>query len=37
MIRDIKKNAKLIDDFIKKYLNNQKYSNLVPVMKYGTL
>ena len=36
-IKDIKKNAKVIDNFLKKYLENQKYSNLIPAMKYGTL
>tara|TARA_A100001015_G_scaffold209528_1_gene234595 strand:+ start:758 stop:1630 length:873 start_codon:yes stop_codon:yes gene_type:complete len=37
MIKEIKKNSILIDKFIKRYLRNQKYSNLIPVMKYGTL
>ena len=37
MLKNIKQNAKLVDTFIKKYLNTQKYSELVPVMKYGTL
>ena len=36
-IKDIKKNAKVIDNFLKKYFENQKYSNLIPAMKYGTL
>ena len=37
MLKNIKQNAKIIDTFIKKYFNTQKYSELVPVMKYGTL
>ena len=37
MLRNIKQNAKIVDIFIKKYFNTQKYSELVPVMKYGTL
>jgi len=37
MSKDIKKNAKLIDVFLKKYFKNQKYSGLVLPMKYGTL
>ena len=37
MLKNIKQNAKLVDTFIKKYFNTQKYSELVPVMKYGTL
>ena len=37
MYKDIQKNAKLIDKFLSKYLRKQKYSNLIPVMKYGTL
>ena len=37
MIKEIKKNSVLIDKFLKRYLRNQKYSNLIPVMKYGTL
>ncbi len=37
MIKEIKKNSILIDKFIKRYLRSQKYSNLIPVMKYGTL
>ena len=37
MSKDIKKNAKAIDIFLKKYFKNQKYSSLVPVMRYGTL
>ena len=37
MKKEIKKNAKIVDIFLKKYFKNQKYSNLIPVMKYGTL
>ena len=37
MLKNIKQNAKKIDKFIVSYLNKQNYSNLVPVMKYGTL
>ena len=37
MLKNIKQNAKIVDTFIKKYFNTQKYSNLIPVMKYGTL
>ena len=37
MLKNIKQNAKIVDTFIKKYFNTQKYSELVPVMKYGTL
>ena len=37
MQREIKKNAKIVDRFLKKYFRNQKYSNLIPAMKYGTL
>ena len=37
MSKDIKKNAKLIDVFLKRYFKNQKYSGLVLPMKYGTL
>ena len=37
MLKNIKQNAKIVDIFIKKYFNTQKYSELVPVMKYGTL
>ena len=37
MLKNIKQNAKIVDIFIKKYFNTQKYSDLVPVMKYGTL
>ena len=37
MQKDIKKNAKVVDRFLKRYFKNQKYSNLVSVMKYGTL
>jgi len=37
MSKGIKKNSKVIDIFLKKYFKNQKYSSLVPVMRYGTL
>ena len=37
MSKDIKKNARAIDIFLKKYFKNQKYSGLVLPMKYGTL
>ena len=37
MLKDIKKNSKLIDKFLKKYFKKQKYSNLIQPMKYGTL
>ncbi len=37
MLKNIKQNAKIVDTFIKKYFNTQNYSNLIPVMKYGTL
>ena len=37
MLKNIKQNAKIVDTFIKKYFNTQKYSELIPVMKYGTL
>ena len=37
MLKNIKNNAKTVDKFIKKYFKNQKYSELIPVMKYGTL
>ena len=37
MLNQIKKNSKRIDKFLKKYFNNQKYSNLITPMKYGTL
>ncbi len=37
MLKNIKQNAKKIDKFIVSYLNKQNYSDLVPVMKYGTL
>ena len=37
MLKNIKQNARIVDTFIKKYFNTQKYSELVPVMKYGTL
>jgi len=37
MSKDIKKNAKVIDVFLKKYFKNQNNSGLVSPMKYGTL
>ena len=37
MLKNIKQNLKIVDKFIKKYFNTQKYSELIPVMKYGTL
>ena len=37
MLKNIKQNARIVDTFIKKYFNTQKYSELIPVMKYGTL
>ena len=37
MLKNIKNNAKTVDKFIKKYFKKQKYSELIPVMKYGTL
>ena len=37
MLKNIKQNAKTVDIFIKKYFNTQKYTELIPVMKYGTL
>ena len=37
MLNQIKKNSKRIDKFLKKYFNNQQYSNLITPMKYGTL
>ena len=37
MLKNIKQNARIVDTFIKKYFNAQKYSELIPVMKYGTL
>ena len=37
MLKNIKQNAKIVDTFIKRYFNTQNYSNLIPVMKYGTL
>ena len=37
MLRQIKKNSKIIDEFLKKYFNNQEYSNLIIPMKYGIL
>ena len=37
MLKNIKQNARIVDTFIKKYFNTQKYTELIPVMKYGTL
>ena len=37
MPKDIKKNAKAVDLFLKKYFKNQKYSDLLLPMKYGSL
>ena len=37
MLNQIKKNSKRIDKFLKKYFNNQQYSNLITPMKYGIL
>ena len=37
MLKNIQHNANTVDKFIKKYFNQQKYSELIPVMKYGTL
>ncbi len=37
MSKDIKKNAKAVDLFLKKYFKNQKYSDLLLPMKYGSL
>ena len=37
MLNDIKKNARVVDSFLRKYFKNQKYSSLIPAMKYGTL
>tara|TARA_B100002052_G_scaffold6296_1_gene5383 strand:+ start:2178 stop:3050 length:873 start_codon:yes stop_codon:yes gene_type:complete len=37
MLANIKKNSKMVDNFLKKYFKNQKYSNLILPMKYGTL
>ena len=37
MQKDIKRNGKIVDRFLKEYFKNQKYSNLIPAMKYGTL
>tara|TARA_Y100001970_G_scaffold288434_1_gene415719 strand:+ start:222 stop:1094 length:873 start_codon:yes stop_codon:yes gene_type:complete len=37
MQKKIKKNAKIVDRFLRKYFTNQNYSNLIPAMKYGTL
>ena len=37
MSKDIKKNSKIIDSFLKKYFKKQNHSGLVLPMKYGTL
>ncbi len=37
MLKEIKRNAKIVDVFLKKYFKKQKYSNLILPMKYGTL
>ena len=37
MLKNIKQNANTVDKFIKNYFNMQKNSELIPVMKYGTL
>ena len=37
MFNSINSNAKLIDKFLKNYLNQQKYSKLLSSMKYGSL
>jgi hypothetical protein len=37
MLKAIVKNAKTLDRFLKKYFENQKYSNLIIPMKYGVL
>ena len=37
MPKDIQKNSKIVDKFLKKYFKNQKYSNLILPMKYSTL
>ena len=37
MLKDIKKNAKTIDVFLKKCFNKQKNSDLLTPMKYGSL
>ena len=37
MSKDIERNGKIIDAFLKKYFKNQKYSGLVLPMKYGVL
>ena len=37
MLKNIKQNANTVDKFIKNYFNMQKYSELIPAMKYGTL
>ena len=37
MKKNIKRNSKIIDRFLKRYFKNQNNSNLIPVMKYGTL
>ena len=37
MLKNIKKNSILVDKFLRKYFKNQKKSQLIPAMKYGTL
>ena len=37
MQKDIKVNAKKVDRFLRKYFAKQRYSDLIPAMKYGTL
>ena len=37
MSKDIKKNAVIVDRFLRKFFKNQEYSNLILPMKYGTL
>ena len=37
MLKNIKKNAILVDKFLRKYFKNQKKSQLIPAMNYGTL
>ena len=37
MVKDIRKNAKIVDSFLKQYFKKQKNSNLISPMKYGIL
>ena len=37
MIKKLKRNAKLIDDFLKLYLKSQKKTELLNPMRYGVL